>query len=65
MYRIQILKSADKVLRKLPALTRDKVASAINLLTENPRPSTCKKLKDTNYYRIRIGNYTVIYTIAD
>jgi len=37
------------------------------VLAENPRPAGCKKLKGTHedLWRIRIGNYRVIYTIND
>lgn len=43
-----------------------KVKAAINTLSENPRPAGCKKLEGSlNEYRIRVGTYRVVYTIAD
>ncbi len=65
MYRIQILKSADKTLRNLPNKTRRKIALLINSLSQNPRPSSCKKLKNSEFYRIRVGDYRILYTIED
>lgn len=65
MYRIEILKQADKHLRSLPINYRHAISQAIQNLSTNPRPDGCKKLKDTEFYRIRIGPYRVIYTIHD
>ncbi|MEW6061076.1 MAG: type II toxin-antitoxin system RelE/ParE family toxin [Bacteroidota bacterium] len=65
MYRIEILKQADKNLRSLPIDYRHTISQAIQNLSTNPRPDGCKKLKDTEFYRIRIGPYRVIYTIHD
>lgn len=47
-----------------PALV---ITNAILALTNNPRPLGCKKLKGkhSEYWRIRIGNYRVIYDIND
>jgi len=50
----------------LPVSVAFKVRATINRLSENPRPKGCKKLKGSdNDYRIRLGNYRIIYTIAD
>jgi len=34
-------------------------------LADNPRPQGCKKLKGRDGYRIRVGNYRIIYDIFD
>ena len=58
--------SAAKELLHLPAKDAFRVRAAINNLSNNPRPSGCKKLEGSfNEYRIRVGRYRVIYTIAD
>lgn len=44
---------------------REKIAKAIFELVENPTQAGYKKLYDTNYHRIRIGVYRVIYEIFD
>ena len=65
MYKIQILKSADKTLRNVARKERVKIVEQISQLAEKPRPFGCKKLRGTEFYRIRIGDYRVIYKIED
>ena len=66
IYTIKYKRSATEELLALPAVQARKVLSAIKNLAGKPRPHGGKKLKGSNnVYRIRIGNYRVIYTIAD
>ena len=64
-YDIFILRSAQKQLSKLPALAYARVRDAIFALAEDPRPPGCLKLKDREGWRIRVGDYRVIYEIDD
>ncbi|HEY9703412.1 MAG TPA: type II toxin-antitoxin system RelE/ParE family toxin [Allocoleopsis sp.] len=65
-YQIKWKTSAKKDLRKISADAIPKILKAIDSLSNNPYPQGCKKMADTNSnYRIRIGNYRVIYTIFD
>jgi len=65
-YSIVYKRSASEELLQLPATVAHKIKAAIDSLSESPRPHGCKKLKGSvNEYRVRIGNYRVIYTIAD
>jgi mRNA interferase RelE/StbE len=64
-YRLFIHRSAQKVLAVLPKGNHQFVMDAINGLTINPRPHGCKKLVDRDAWRIRVGNYRVIYEIDD
>lgn len=65
-YTILFKKSAAKQLRQLPKSILKKVASAIDDLADDPRPANCKKLKGVEEtYRIRIGDYRVLYTVDD
>lgn len=65
-YSIKYKRSAFEELLQLPMSIAHKVKTAIDSLSENPRPQGCKKLKGSvKDYRIRIGNYRVIYTITD
>ena len=64
-YKISILRRAQKQLAKIPASDYKKVKSAILDLAHNPRPSGSKKLKGRPGWRIRQGNYRVIYEIQD
>lgn len=65
MYEIEILKAADKSLRLIPSDYRTTIAQTIHDLSTNPRPTSCKKLKDSEFYRIRVGMYRIIYSIQD
>ncbi len=65
-YSIFYKRSASNELLQLPASDALKIKTAINNLSDYPRPHGCKKLKGSlNDYRIRIGNYRVIYTIMN
>jgi mRNA interferase RelE/StbE len=64
-YTIVLSKKAQKQLDKLSDIIAEPIFVAISELKENPRPSGCKKLKGREGYRIRIGNYRVIYAIFD
>ena len=66
MYEVVVSKSAEKKLASLPKNIIEKIVPVLILLEENPRPIGCKKLKGyTNLWRLRIGNYRVIYSIED
>jgi len=65
-YQIIILPAAEKELRKLPMDIFLKVDAAILELKDTPRPMGCKKLQGfTDTYRIRTGNYRILYRIED
>ena len=65
-YRIIIPKLVQKQLDDLPQKQRKRLISAIRLLADEPRPSGIKKLKGYDKtYRIRVGDYRVIYNIED
>lgn len=61
MYQVIFEKSAQKKLYKLPLAVREKIIAKIKLLATDPRPAGCKKLTGRDGYRIRIGDYRVIY----
>lgn len=64
-YTIVLSKKAQKQLDKLSDNIAEPILEAIGSLENDPRPHGCKKLKDRDGYRIRIGNYRVIYDIFD
>jgi mRNA interferase RelE/StbE len=66
MYQVVINKKAQKEIDALPSYIKGNVDEHILALGENPRPSGCIKLKgEDNLYRIRIGDYRVVYAIED
>jgi mRNA interferase RelE/StbE len=64
-YKISLTKTAQKQLDKLPNSVAMPIIEAIEKLATNPRPSGCKKLKGRDGYRIRKGDYRIIYDIYD
>lgn len=65
-YQIEISNKAAKQLKKLSTDIRDRINEKILELAENPRPSGVVKLENTeNQYRIRVGNYRILYEIQD
>jgi mRNA interferase RelE/StbE len=64
-YRVILPKSVQKQLDRLPDETANRVLARLAALETNPRPPDVKKLKGRNGWRIRIGDYRVIYEISD
>ncbi|EFA73253.1 type II toxin-antitoxin system RelE/ParE family toxin [Cylindrospermopsis raciborskii LB2897] len=65
-YKIIITKSIQKQLDNLPSNIQDRVYEKISQLAEEPRPDGVAKLKGyDNEYRIRIGDYRLVYEIQD
>jgi mRNA interferase RelE/StbE len=65
-YVIQFVPSADKALRRLPTKAQRRIVTAVDSLAENPRPAGCTKLAgEENLWRIRVGDYRVVYSISD
>jgi len=64
-YTVLILPSAQKQLSKLPNAIATRIEDKMMELEQDPRPTGCKKLKGRDAWRIRIGDYRVIYEIQD
>ena len=65
-YRVVLTSSAEKELKKLSGQLIARIIARLENLTSNPRPAGCKKLKGGDHeWRIRVGDYRVIYTIDD
>ena len=65
-YRIDIAAPAQRQLRKLDPHARRRVQAAIELLAEEPRPPAAKMLVNSDgAWRVRVGDYRVIYDIED
>ena len=64
-YKITFKKSVSKDLRKIPKKDVLRILEAIKALAEDPRPSQSKKLSGQEKYRLRQGNYRVLYSIED
>lgn len=64
-YRLRIKRSAEKELRDLPKNDRARIARRIERLADDPRPAGCEKLFSEDCYRIRQGDYRILYTLED
>ena len=64
VYRIELPKRVGNQLDKIPNKDYPSISKAIHHLKETPRPIGCKKLSES-LYRIRIGDYRVIYLVDD
>ena len=66
MYEVLIERTAERDLRSLPNTLFDRIVPRIKALAEAPRPPGCHKLAGSkNNWRIRIGDYRVLYEIDD
>jgi len=65
MYKIIIERKAAKEIESLPNDTIQRITDAIKNLKLNPRPHGSKKLKGEVGWRVRIGDYRILYTIVD
>jgi mRNA interferase RelE/StbE len=64
-YEIFFRKSVWKELKKVPEAGLKKILSRIEQLGNDPRPMGCEKLTGHELYRIRQGNYRIVYSIQD
>jgi mRNA interferase RelE/StbE len=65
-YRVTLKSSAEKEFFRLPEPISVRIFTRIKTLGTDPRPQGCKKLRGGHdAWRIRVGDYRVIYTIDD
>ncbi|MCJ8499746.1 type II toxin-antitoxin system RelE family toxin [Desulfatitalea alkaliphila] len=64
-YEIFFKESVWKELRKIPKSDLKKVLARVEQLGNDPRPMGCEKLTALELYRIRQGNYRIVYSIQD
>jgi mRNA interferase RelE/StbE len=70
VYRLEVSPAADRDLEKLKGRIRrqdfDRLRVAVGGLAEEPRPQGVRKIKgEEKAYRIRVGNYRVVYEVYD
>jgi len=64
-YTIVIENRAKKEAENIPRKFRDSIDKTIQSLRLDPRPKNAIKLTDKNGYRVRVGNYRILYSIDD
>jgi len=65
VYQLSINNSVQKHLDKISYIEVKRISSKLLQLKNNPRPDGCKKLHNEKGYRIRIGDYRVLYEVDD
>jgi mRNA interferase RelE/StbE len=64
-FRIELRPAAVKALRRIDPQDRHRVQGAIAMLGEDPRPPGARALRGRDGYRVRVGDYRIIYTIRN
>lgn len=64
-YTVLVAPSAKRQIAKLAPPVRNRVATKIDALADNPRPPDMKKLVGDAGYRVRVGDWRIIYEIRD
>jgi mRNA interferase RelE/StbE len=65
MYDVKFIATAQKQLQKLPPNSQNRIVQKIEEISSNPRLSGYIKLSNRDGYRVRIGDYRIIYDIFD
>lgn len=64
-YRIELRPAAARQLRKLDPPTARRIQGVIALLADDPRPPASRPLTGRPAWRVRVGDYRVVYTFED
>jgi mRNA interferase RelE/StbE len=64
-YSLRIKRSAEKELKAIPKSDLSRIVGKIRALAENPRPPGHQKMSGPSQFRIRQGDYRILYTIDD
>lgn len=63
---MDIERAAQKTIDKIqPSATRQRIEAKIASLATDPRPHDCTKLAGADAYRVRVGDYRIVYDVAD
>ena len=65
MYRLIIKHSAERDIRRLSPVAQEQIRAAIDKLRDNPRPPGVRRLVSDFRWRLRVGDYRVLYQIDD
>jgi mRNA interferase RelE/StbE len=64
-YRVELRPAAVRALKKLDPPIRQRIQGAITLLAEDPRPPAARALRGRPGFRVCVGDYRIVYTVAD
>ena len=64
-YSVEVVRGAQKQLERIPADVQERMLAALEGLVESPRPEGCSKLAGREAWRVRVGDYRIIYEVHD
>jgi len=64
-YIVEYRPAAKKTLEKISRTDQLRIYAAVELLQDDPRPPASLKIKGTDYFRVRVGNYRILYSIEN
>lgn len=64
-YRIELRPAAIRALRAVHPRDRGRIQGAIRLLADDPRPPGARRLRGRDGYRVRVGDYRILYVVRD
>lgn len=65
LYSVVLTESARKSLRAIHTTDQKRLYGAIELLRTNPRPPAAKKLRNRDGFRVRVGDYRIVYEVSE
>ncbi len=65
VYRVFFKRSVEKDFARIPKKDAKRILNRIKTLEEDPRPPGCEKLTGEERYRLRQGQYRIVYSIQD
>lgn len=64
-YRVEVRPAAQRALRRIAHQDRPRIRGVIALLAQNPRPPAARPLAGRSEWRVRVGDYRILYSIED
>jgi len=66
-YQVRVGKRIRKAMRRFPLQDQARIVAVLRALADEPRPAGCQPVKrvERGTYRLRVGNYRIIYVILD
>ena len=64
-YRVEVSPAAIRALKQVDRQDQPRITAAIQLLSNDPRPPAATPMKGSDNWRVRVGNYRILYTIRD
>lgn len=61
-WRVEVQRPAEKELKRISQRNRTRIVEALRAVAADPFPPGVKKLQNRDGYRIRVGNYRILYT---